>query len=69
MDGSAQVELKPERVYAPGKGFRERCRMFPGLVNCCTIDWFTEWPADALQEVAKKQMEAGAYTRSLHSST
>ena len=27
-----------------GEGFRERCRMFPGLVNCCTIDWFTEWP-------------------------
>ena len=40
-----------------GEGFRERCRMFPGLVNCCTIDWFTEWPADALQEVASKQME------------
>ena len=40
-----------------GEGFRERCRMFPGLVNCCTIDWFTEWPADALREVAMKQME------------
>ena len=31
--------------------------MFPGLVNCCTIDWFTEWPSDALQEVANRQME------------
>ena len=40
-----------------GEGFRERTRMFPGLVNCCTIDWFTEWPADALYEVASKQME------------
>jgi hypothetical protein len=30
--------------------------MFPGLVNCTTIDWFTEWPADALYEVAVKQM-------------
>ena len=40
-----------------GDGFRERCRMFPGLVNCCTIDWFTEWPSDALQEVANRQME------------
>ena len=19
-------------------------RMFPSLVNCCTLDWFTEWP-------------------------
>lgn len=34
-----------------GDTFRERCRMFPGLINCTTIDWFTEWPADALYEV------------------
>lgn len=27
-----------------------------GLVNCTTIDWFTEWPADALYEVAVKQL-------------
>ncbi|KAL0040883.1 hypothetical protein WJX79_008591 [Trebouxia sp. C0005] len=39
-----------------GEAFRERCRMFPGLVNCTTIDWFTEWPADALYEVAAKQL-------------
>ncbi|GFH10191.1 dynein-1, subspecies f, partial [Haematococcus lacustris] len=41
-----------------GDTFRERCRMFPGLVNCTTIDWFTEWPADALFEVASKQLSA-----------
>ena len=40
-----------------GDTFRERCRMFPGLVNCTTIDWFTAWPADALYEVAMKQLE------------
>ncbi|GMH41208.1 hypothetical protein BSKO_09118 [Bryopsis sp. KO-2023] len=40
-----------------GESFRERCRMFPGLVNCTTIDWFTEWPSDALYEVAVKQLE------------
>jgi dynein heavy chain len=39
-----------------GDTFRERCRMFPGLVNCTTIDWFTEWPSDALYEVATRQM-------------
>lgn len=27
--------------------------MFPSLVNCCTLDWFTEWPEEALVEVAK----------------
>jgi dynein heavy chain len=37
-----------------GPGFRTRCRMYPGLVNCTTIDYFHTWPADALQEVAKK---------------
>lgn len=23
-----------------GEAFRARIRMFPSLVNCCTIDWF-----------------------------
>jgi dynein heavy chain len=40
-----------------GEGFRRRCRMFPGLVNCTTIDWFQEWPEDALKEVAAKFLE------------
>eukprot|EP00913_Durusdinium_trenchii_P034419 g32200.t1 len=29
---------------------------FPSLVNCCTIDWFHEWPAEALYSVAKQQI-------------
>lgn len=36
-----------------GDACRTRVRMFPSLVNCCTIDWFSEWPDDALQSVAK----------------
>lgn len=36
-----------------GAAFRNRCRQFPSLVNCCTIDWFNEWPQDALFSVAK----------------
>lgn len=35
-----------------GGAFRRRCRMFPSLVNCCTIDWFVKWPPDALYTVA-----------------
>jgi dynein heavy chain len=30
-----------------------RLRMFPSLINCCTIDWFTNWPGEALVNVAK----------------
>jgi len=35
-----------------GAAFRNRLRAFPSLVNCCTIDWFHEWPPEALQAVA-----------------
>ncbi|KAI9224346.1 dynein heavy chain and region D6 of dynein motor-domain-containing protein [Blastocladiella britannica] len=35
-----------------GDAFRNRLRMFPSLVNCCTIDWFTMWPEEALRSVA-----------------
>ncbi|KAK3782184.1 hypothetical protein RRG08_032935 [Elysia crispata] len=37
-----------------GEVFRARLRQFPALVNCCTIDWFHPWPADALCSVALK---------------
>jgi len=37
-----------------GADFRNRVRMFPALVNCCTIDWFAKWPEDALRDVALK---------------
>ena len=31
-----------------GETFRLRCRQLPTLVNCCTINWFSDWPAEAL---------------------
>jgi dynein heavy chain len=37
-----------------GDAFRNRLRKFPSLVNCCTIDWFLEWPDEALQSVARR---------------
>ena len=35
---------------------RNRIRMYPAFVNCTTIDWFSEWPLDALLEVADKYL-------------
>ena len=35
-----------------GDLLRIRCRMFPSLVNCSTIDWFGKWPQEALLSVS-----------------
>ena len=40
-----------------GHAFRRRLRMFPSLVNCCSIDWFRPWPSDALDAVASTFLE------------
>lgn len=42
-----------------GEVFRTRLRKFPSLVNCCTIDWFTAWPSEALINVAKGYVADG----------
>lgn len=37
-----------------GSSFRNRLRLYPSLVNCCTIDWYDTWPENALEMVAEK---------------
>ena len=37
-----------------GDSLRIRCRQFPSLINCCTIDWFHSWPETALVSVAER---------------
>uniref|UniRef100_A0A336M3T0 CSON009294 protein n=1 Tax=Culicoides sonorensis TaxID=179676 RepID=A0A336M3T0_CULSO len=41
-------------VFSPiGDSFKKRIQLYPSLINCCTMDWFTQWPTDALQRVAE----------------
>eukprot|EP00898_Chlorokybus_atmophyticus_P008353 jgi/Chlat1/8519/Chrsp80S07812 len=50
--------LKIALALSPiGASFRDRLRKFPSLVNCCTIDWFSAWPTDALKSVAQRFLE------------
>ncbi|CAK9103626.1 Dynein axonemal heavy chain 7 (Axonemal beta dynein heavy chain 7) (Ciliary dynein heavy chain 7) (Dynein heavy chain-like protein 2) (hDHC2) [Durusdinium trenchii] len=45
-------------AFSPiGDAFRRRIRLFPSLVNCCVIDWFSEWPNDALTSVAQRFLD------------
>lgn len=41
-----------------GDAFRRRCRLFPSLVYNSTIDWFDDWPTEALLSVAHKSLES-----------
>ena len=46
-----------------GDSFRNRARKFPAIVNCTVIDWFHDWPREALLSVAGrflKDVELGS---------
>jgi len=40
-----------------GDSLRIRCRMFPSLVNCCTLDWYDSWSEEALLDVSSKFLQ------------
>ena len=44
-----------------GTKFRQRCRMNPSLINCCTIDWFVEWDRAAMLAVANVYFRDAAF--------
>ena len=37
-----------------GSTLRVRGRKFPAIINCTSIDWFHEWPEEALKSVARR---------------
>ncbi|CRK98972.1 CLUMA_CG011958, isoform A [Clunio marinus] len=50
-----KLKLHLVLCFSPiGSSFRNRIRLYPSLVNCCTIDWYDDWPEDALEMVAHK---------------
>jgi dynein heavy chain len=47
-------------AFSPlSQSFRPRLRAFPALISCCYIDFFQEWPAEALFSVAKRVLGQG----------
>ena len=60
------VQMCRERMhivlaFSPvGSSFRDRCRQFPSIINCATIDWYNAWPEDALYSVAYSKYEEAA---------
>jgi dynein heavy chain len=52
---SVRENLHIALAFSPiGEGFRARCRQFPSIINCASIDWYNPWPVDALTSVAER---------------
>lgn len=61
MDGPVrrprEEAASPEGLNCLSKPLpRNWIRQYPALVNCTTINWFSEWPREALLEVAEKYL-------------
>ncbi|KAM3592376.1 uncharacterized protein V6R79_017533 [Siganus canaliculatus] len=51
-------QLKVALCFSPvGNKLRVRSRKFPAVVNCTAIDWFHEWPQEALESVSFRFLE------------
>uniref|UniRef100_A0A803TV97 Dynein axonemal heavy chain 17 n=1 Tax=Anolis carolinensis TaxID=28377 RepID=A0A803TV97_ANOCA len=51
-------QLKVALCFSPvGNKLRVRSRKFPAIVNCTAIDWFHEWPREALESVSLRFLE------------
>ncbi|XP_005875475.1 PREDICTED: dynein heavy chain 9, axonemal [Myotis brandtii] len=51
-------QLKVALCFSPvGNKLRVRSRKFPAIVNCTAIDWFHEWPQQALESVSLRFLQ------------
>ncbi|KAJ4427782.1 hypothetical protein ANN_25435 [Periplaneta americana] len=51
-------QLKVVLCFSPvGSTLRVRARKFPAIINCTAINWFHEWPQEALISVSKRFLE------------
>uniref|UniRef100_A0A672T1I3 Dynein axonemal heavy chain 17 n=1 Tax=Sinocyclocheilus grahami TaxID=75366 RepID=A0A672T1I3_SINGR len=51
-------QLKVALCFSPvGSKLRVRSRKFPAVVNCTAIDWFHEWPQEALESVSLRFLQ------------
>ena len=51
-------QLKVVLCFSPvGSTLRVRGRKFPAIVNCTSINWFHDWPQEALMSVSKKFLD------------
>lgn len=50
--------LQVALCFSPvGTKLRVRSRKFPAVVNCTSIDWFHEWPQEALESVSLRFLQ------------
>lgn len=58
LSGPAVPCVQVILCFSPvGSVLRVRARKFPAVVNCTAIDWFHEWPEDALVSVSARFLE------------
>ncbi|NWH49049.1 DYH9 protein, partial [Fregata magnificens] len=51
-------QLKVALCFSPvGSKLRVRSRRFPAIVSCTAIDWFQEWPREALESVSLRFLQ------------
>ncbi|XP_057668614.1 dynein beta chain, ciliary [Diorhabda carinulata] len=51
-------QLKVVLCFSPvGSTLRVRARKFPSLINCTQVNWFHEWPQEALVSVASRFLQ------------